>query len=173
MGTGPNKGSAVGKVSPTKKTPGNKKSSLPKAKPTLAVSTTEGQPKRKRGRPRKYPPKETTKTPPKLGKSGKARGGGSSTGLTKGGGGKTPKTYTKLSLQYHGGKMVKRKQQSVGKQGRGGGQSGGRGLLRPMSPEAALVLHDHCYNMEQMSQGEAAIAEDDAATNSQTEIRSR
>ena len=69
--------------------------------------------------------------------------------------------------------MVKRKQQSVGKQGRGGGQSGGRGLLRPMSPEAALVLHDHCYNMEQMSQREAAIAEDDAATNSQTEIRSR
>ena len=85
-------------------------------------------------------------------------------------GGRAPKTYTKASLQYHGAKIFKRKQH---RPGRGGGQSGGRGLLRPMSPEAALVLHDHCY-LEQMSQQIVAEAEDnDAATDGQSTIRSR
>lgn len=155
-----------GKTIPTQKPRKYTKKSLLKVKLSAEVSTTEAKPKGKRGRPRKYPPKEITKTPPKFGKGGRGRGGGA--GLMKGG--RAPKTYTKASLQYHGAKIFKRKQH---RPGRGGGQSAGRGLLRPMSPEAALVLHDHCY-MDQMSQQIVAEAEDgDTATYGQSTIRSR
>lgn len=108
-----------------------------KQKGVVRVETKQ---KGKRGRPRKYPPK--AKTPNKAPSK--------SSNTTS----KVPKTYTKAALQAHA--VSSTKQHKVKKTGvKGKKPKKGESLqwrseldIAPMSPEAALVLHDHCYSSD-------------------------
>ena len=143
-------------------------------KPKLKT-TGKGCEKPKRGRPRKYPPKEAKKPTPKSGKGLKAKGGGIAS---------APKTYTKASLRFHGVLTSKRRQVGTGQKKKKkkilrpknvhGGWYGSELDMPPLSPEAALVLHDHSYSGPAVHKGRQSVGQNTtASTDAKSSKRSR
>lgn len=126
-------------------------SKLNKAQPKLKSMTEkpgETKVKGKRGRPRKYPLNETKKTNTK---TGKVTAKVLSSFKPKPSKTFAPKTYTKASLQFHGALSSKKKQIKITSKKKLKAKN--RQMERncdldipPLSPEAALVLHDHSYS---------------------------
>ena len=110
---------------------------VPKLK---ATPTPQVKVKGKRGRPRKYPLKDSKLTPCKG-----SKGSGSSVAPKSA---KIPKTYTKAALRLHGvyPKKLPAKQNKYKSKRERVQQQSSQVDRRPLSPEAALVLHDHCYS---------------------------
>ena len=131
---------------------------LPKLK-TETVSIVTKQ-KGKRGRPRKYPLKDT---PPKLSKKSKGSDATS----------KAPKTHTKASAsskkKQHKIK-TKLSKPKIWEPKHAAQQLSSELDVPPMSPEAAIVLHDHCYSS---GVNISNTVEDDTATSTKCSIRSR
>ena len=123
---------------------------LPKLK--TSASAAQVKVKGKRGRPRKYPPKDSKLTPCKGTKGGSAAP-------------KIPKTYTKAALRLHGvypkKTQTKQNNKSKNKRERVHTVQQSREMDRPpLSPEAALVLHDHCYSGISLDEDGAATTAD-------------
>ena len=150
----------------------NKVQLLPKMKKTV-----ESKVKGKRGRPRKYPLKGSVTLSKSIVKGNKVGTVAPKTG-------KAPKTYTKAALQFHGALLSKKKQQNkTGKlqQQKSKPKKSHEHVcvsqrsteldVPPLSPEAALVLHDHCYSGGAMSHASTAV-EDETTTSSDTKCRS-
>ena len=127
--------------------------------------------KGKRGRPRKYPANgSSSKCAPK---SGKIKG---STKVSKTGK-LPPKTYTKAALQLHGASLSNKKKKQLksrpklskpkNEHGPSGTERSSELDVPPLSPEAALVLHDHCYI------GGVNHDREDNTTDAKCSIRSR
>lgn len=141
-------GSSAGKMS---QHPTTAHSQLLSKLKTVRVTGTKG--KGKRGRPRKYPLKDVSgKSPSKHDKMKGRCTAPSKVGKIP------PKTYTKAALQIHSALLSKKKKKQTkaspkssskpkGKRGHGsrGAEEPSELDIPPLSPEAALVLHDHCY----------------------------